>query len=99
MIDLNDVMIVLQDGSTALHLAVECCKPQVVQTLLGYGAQVELKGGQVHSLVLWYTQQQIKDNIIICVFAITLLMILKCGSEGRDNNNFLSQSKHTIITK
>lgn len=36
-----------QDGYTALHLAVECGKPQVVQMLLGYGAQVEFKGGKV----------------------------------------------------
>jgi hypothetical protein len=38
---------------TALHLAVECCKPQVVQTLLGFGAQVELKGGKVYYKNAW----------------------------------------------
>lgn len=37
----------LKDGYTALHLAVEYGKPQVVQMLLGYGAQVEFKGGKV----------------------------------------------------
>ena len=37
----------LKDGYTALHLAVEFCKPQSVQLLLGYGAQVEAKGGKV----------------------------------------------------
>ena len=37
----------LQDNYTALHIAVEHCKPLVVQTLLGFGAQVELKGGKV----------------------------------------------------
>jgi len=26
---------------------VEACQPLVIQTLLGYGAQVELKGGKV----------------------------------------------------
>ena len=36
-----------QSGYTALHLAVEHCKPQVVQVLLGYGAQIDLKGGPV----------------------------------------------------
>ncbi|XP_060553271.1 serine/threonine-protein phosphatase 6 regulatory ankyrin repeat subunit C-like isoform X2 [Ruditapes philippinarum] len=35
-----------KDGYTALHLAVEFCKPQSVQLLLGYGAQVEAKGGK-----------------------------------------------------
>lgn len=39
----------LQNGYTALHLAVLHCKPQAVQTLLGYGASVELKGGLVMS--------------------------------------------------
>ncbi|WAR23175.1 ANK3-like protein [Mya arenaria] len=35
-----------KDRYTALHLAVEFCKPQCVQLLLGYGAQVEAKGGK-----------------------------------------------------
>lgn len=38
-----------KDGYTALHLAVQHCKPLAVQTLLGYGAAVELKGGQVNT--------------------------------------------------
>lgn len=37
----------MQDASTALHIAVEHCKPLAVQMLLGFGAQVELKGGKV----------------------------------------------------
>jgi ankyrin repeat protein len=41
-----NVIGLFQDGFTALHLAVECGKPQVVQMLLGYGAQVEFKGGK-----------------------------------------------------
>lgn len=36
-----------KDRRTALHIAVQSCKPLVVQTLLGFGAQVQLKGGQV----------------------------------------------------
>ncbi|XP_052256426.1 ankyrin-3-like [Dreissena polymorpha] len=35
-----------REGYTALHLATEFCKPQSVQLLLGYGAQVEAKGGK-----------------------------------------------------
>ena len=31
-----------KDGQTALHLAVRKCKPIVVQTLLGFGANVQL---------------------------------------------------------
>lgn len=36
-----------KDGQTALHIAVENCKPQVVQMLLGFGANVQLRGGKV----------------------------------------------------
>lgn len=36
-----------KDGQTALHIAVENCKPQVVQLLLGFGANVQLRGGKV----------------------------------------------------
>lgn len=36
-----------KDGQTALHIAVQNCKPQVVQMLLGFGAQVQLRGGKV----------------------------------------------------
>ncbi|KAK1785501.1 hypothetical protein P4O66_018863 [Electrophorus voltai] len=36
-----------KDGLTALHVAVQHCKPAVVQVLLGFGAQVQLGGGKV----------------------------------------------------
>lgn len=36
-----------RDGLTALHIAVENCKPQVVQILLGFSARVQHKGGKV----------------------------------------------------
>lgn len=38
-----------QDDYTALHIAVQHGKPLVVQTLLGFGANVQLKGGKVCS--------------------------------------------------
>lgn len=34
------------DNFTALHIAVEAVRPNVVETLLGYGAQVHVKGGK-----------------------------------------------------
>ena len=40
-----------KDSYTALHIAVEHCKPLAVQTLLGFGAKVELKGGKVRNLL------------------------------------------------
>lgn len=33
-----------QDNYTALHIAVESAKPAVVETLLGYGAEVHVRG-------------------------------------------------------
>lgn len=33
-----------QDNFTALHIAVEAVRPTVVETLLGYGAGVHIKG-------------------------------------------------------
>lgn len=44
-----------QDHYTALHIAVKHCKPQVVQILLGYGANVQHKGGKVTSKYLHYS--------------------------------------------
>ena len=43
------VLSVWQDNYTALHLAVQAGKATVVETLLGHGAQVEIRGTQVSS--------------------------------------------------
>jgi ankyrin repeat protein len=43
----------LQDGYTALHVAVQSGKPKVIEALLGQGANVHVLGGalqQVRSL-------------------------------------------------
>ena len=46
--DVNGVTVLtyslLQDNYTALHIAVESAKPAVVETLLGYGADVHVTG-------------------------------------------------------
>ena len=34
------------DNYTALHIAVEYGQPKVVETLLGFGAQVHIKGNR-----------------------------------------------------
>ena len=36
-----------KDNYTPLHVAVENCKYLVVQMLLGYGADVQIRGGKV----------------------------------------------------
>ena len=56
-----------QDNYTALHIAVEHCKPLAIQTLLGFGAQVELKGGAVSMLATYSSklnkqEYYFKDN-------------------------------------
>ena len=50
-----------QDGYTALHLAVEFGKPLAVQTLLGFGAMVELKGGRAQETPL-HIAARVKDG-------------------------------------
>ena len=41
-----DFSLTLQEGLTALHLAVQSGKPEVVEVLLGHGASVHLKSGK-----------------------------------------------------
>lgn len=40
------------DNYTALHIAVENAKPAVVETLLGYGAEVHVQGGKLRETPL-----------------------------------------------
>lgn len=70
--------ICMQDKYTALHIAVEACQPLVIQTLLGYGAQVELKGGQAKE-----TPLHIASRIAGAEQCVE--MLIKCGA---DVNNF-----------
>lgn len=42
----------LKENYTALHIAVESGRPNVVETLLGHGAQVHIKGNQL-TLILY----------------------------------------------
>lgn len=46
------MLYLLQDNYTALHIAVESCKPAVVETLLGYGADVHVRGGKQRETAL-----------------------------------------------
>jgi hypothetical protein len=53
--DVNAVPVLtyswLQDNYTALHIAVESAKPAVVETLLGYGADVHVTGECLYASV------------------------------------------------
>lgn len=51
-----------QDNFTALHLAVQANQPEVVEILLGHGANVQLKAGKVR-----YTNSDC-DNETVNVF-------------------------------
>lgn len=61
-----------QDNYSALHIAVQYCKPLVVQTLLGYGAQVQLKGGKVSLQQVKFMDSTIIDLCVFCAWTPVL---------------------------
>lgn len=62
-----------QDNYTALHIAVESGKPAVVETLLGYGADVHVRGGRLRETPL-HIAARVKDGDRCA------LMLLKSGA-------------------
>lgn len=63
----------MQDNYTALHIAVESAKPAVVETLLGYGADVHVRGGRLKETPL-HIAARVKDGDRCA------LMLLKSGA-------------------
>ncbi|CAM9425723.1 unnamed protein product [Lampetra fluviatilis] len=63
-----------RDKRTALHIAVQNCKPPVVQMLLGFGAQVHLKGGKAQETPL-HIAAQVKEGEKVAD------MLLKSGAD------------------
>lgn len=63
----------MQDNYTALHIAVESGKPAVVETLLGYGADVHVRGGRLRETPL-HIAARVKDG------ERCALMLLKSGA-------------------
>jgi ankyrin repeat protein len=63
----------LQDNYTALHIAVEATKPAVVETLLGFGAEVHVTGGKLRETPL-HIAARVKDGDRCA------LMLLKSGA-------------------
>ncbi|ODM88846.1 Ankyrin-3 [Orchesella cincta] len=61
------------DNFTALHIAVEAVKPAVVECLLGYGAQVHIKGGKSQETPLHIAARVVGGET--CA-----LMLLKSGT-------------------
>uniref|UniRef100_A0ABM0LU22 Uncharacterized protein LOC100376500 n=1 Tax=Saccoglossus kowalevskii TaxID=10224 RepID=A0ABM0LU22_SACKO len=68
------VCIFFSDNYTALHISVQYCKPFVVQTLLGYGAQVQLKGGKAGETPL-HIAARVKEGEKVAE------MLLKSGAD------------------
>lgn len=62
-----------QDNHTALHIAVESAKPAVVETLLGFGAEVHVRGGRLRETPL-HIASRVKDGDRCA------LMLLKSGA-------------------
>lgn len=61
-----------QDNYTALHIAVESGKPAVVETLLGYGADLHVRGGKLRETPL-HISSRVRDGDRCA------LMLLKSG--------------------
>lgn len=59
----NVFLVVTQDQYTALHIAVKHCKPQVVQILLGYGANVQHRGGKVRFFSVFRLRNEVKWTV------------------------------------
>lgn len=64
---------VTNDNYTALHIAVESAKPAVVETLLGYGAEVHVRGGKLRETPLHIAARVLDGDR--CA-----LMLLKSGA-------------------
>lgn len=64
---------VTNDNYTALHIAVENAKPAVVETLLGYGAEVHVRGGKLRETPLHIAARVLDGDR--CA-----LMLLKSGA-------------------
>lgn len=62
-----------QDNYTPLHIAVESAKPNVVETLLGYGADVHVRGGRLRETPL-HIAARVRDGDRCA------LMLLKSGA-------------------
>lgn len=77
---------VFQDNYTALHIAVESAKPAVVETLLGYGAEVHIQGGKLKETPL-HLGARVPDGDR-CV-----LMLLKSGA----NPNITTENGQTPV--
>ncbi|CAH1122114.1 unnamed protein product [Ceutorhynchus assimilis] len=67
------VDVTTNDNYTALHIAVESCKPLVVETLLGYGADVHVRGGKLKETAL-HIAARVRDG------EKCALMLLKSGA-------------------
>lgn len=80
------IIYVFQDNYTALHIAVESAKPAVVETLLGYGAEVHIQGGKLKETPL-HLGARVPDGDR-CV-----LMLLKSGA----NPNITTENGQTPV--
>ncbi|KAG8268149.1 hypothetical protein J6590_035118 [Homalodisca vitripennis] len=80
------VDVTTSDNYTPLHIAVESCKPAVVETLLGYGADVHVRGGKNKETPL-HIAARVKDG------EKCALMLLKSGA----GPNLTTDDKQTPV--
>lgn len=67
--------IIFQDNFTALHVAVQYGRASVVETLLGFGADVHLNGGSLGETALHIAASLDVEDAIECA-----QMLLKSGA-------------------
>lgn len=75
-------LCLLQDNYTALHIAVESAKPAVVETLLGYGAEVHVRGNELYSswppLLVSTVYSRSELLMVLWVAGVTALWVRNC---------------------
>lgn len=76
----------IKDNYTALHIAVQSAKPAVVETLLGYGAEVHVCGGRLRETPL-HIAAKVQDGDRCA------LMLLKSGA----NPNWATDDGQTPV--
>ncbi|VDD86933.1 unnamed protein product [Enterobius vermicularis] len=65
-----------KDNYTALHVAVQAAKSAVVETLLGFGADVHIRGGSIGETALHIAAALTAEKAVDCV-----MMLLKSGAQ------------------
>ena len=77
----EDVNVLTNDNFSALHLAIDAGRPEVVECLLGHGANVKIKGGSENETPLHMAcRLGMKNAYLRCSFDKRALVPMNCDS-------------------